>query len=148
METITYRDGYKYQLVEPYTIQTAIKPSQRVQALFLNLTTEGILHIGRGYAWDGASGPAIDTPDFMRGSLVHDAFYQMIRNGRLDPDERKVADGELYRICLEDGMSAVRAKAVYEAVRAFGGNYAGTEKPPLIAPRAATSNDDDGFQED
>jgi hypothetical protein len=30
------------------------------------------LNILEEYCWDGASGPAIDTQNFMRGSLLHD----------------------------------------------------------------------------
>ena len=64
----------------------------------------------------------------MRGSLVHDALYQLMRQGHLDPEEhREIADEELRRICQEDGMSAIRAWWVYQGVRLGGAKSAAQE---------------------
>ena len=82
----------------------------------------GLLYISRGYCWDGASGPAIDTMSFARASLVHDALYQLIAAGHVPKKPWKAhADRELYDICREDGMGWLRAKWVYLAVKFFGG---------------------------
>ena len=62
-----------------------------------------------GYGRDGPSGPTLDTRDFIRGSLVHDALYQLMREGLLD-----------HSIHREDGMTALRAWWVYQGVRLFG----------------------------
>lgn len=113
---------YKYQLTEPYYHRTQITGYEDGN-LFLEINQHGVLLIQPGYAWDGASGPAIDTPNFMRGSLVHDALYQLIHIGALPAAYRKAADEELRRVVLEDGMSWLRAQWVYLAVRAFGGLY-------------------------
>jgi hypothetical protein len=43
----------------------------------------------KGYAWNGPSGPTLDTRNFMRGSLVHDALYQLMREGRMDNGLRR-----------------------------------------------------------
>jgi hypothetical protein len=118
--SIKYREGYKYQLAEPYVIDIAIKPDAHVSNDFLILSPEGVLIINKGYAWDGPSGPTIDTDNFMRGSLVHDALYQLMREGLIDLGWRETADRELQRICKEDGMSSIRAWWVYRGVR-FGG---------------------------
>ena len=75
--------------------------------------------IYKGYAWDGPSGPTIDTKDFMRPSLVHDAFYQLMREGKLGQECRKDADELLKIMCIKDGMPAPRAWYVYRAVRRF-----------------------------
>ncbi len=57
----------------------------------------------------------------MRGSLVHDALYQLMRERHLDHRvHRKPADKVFRDICLADGMSPVRAAVVYRAVRAAG----------------------------
>ena len=71
----------------------------------------------------------------MRGSLVHDALYQLMREGLLDLGWRETADQELRRVCLEDGMSAIRAWWVYKAVR-FGGESSAVWREPnvLVAP--------------
>ncbi len=78
------------------------------------------LTIKRGYAWDGPSGPAIDTKTFMRGSLGHDGLYQLCRMRILDPVViRPIADQCLHDWCREDGMWAIRAGWVKLAVKTF-----------------------------
>ena len=134
---IKYRDGYKYQLSEDYWILTAIKPEADIITNHISLNRSGALYICAGYAWDGPSGPAIDTKNFMRGSLIHDALYQLMRLGRLDSDRwRKTADEELVRACKEDGMSSIRAWWVYQGVRFGGGPSSRPEgsRPVLTAP--------------
>lgn len=82
---------------------------------------EGCLYITRGYAWDGASGPAIDTTSIIRASLVHDVLYQMIAHGALPIDPwKKIADLEFHAIMEEDGVGWLRRNYAYWAVRAFG----------------------------
>jgi hypothetical protein len=137
MECILYKGGYKYQLKDDYVTETGIVPSTPVQTLYIGLTLEGRITIKAGYAWDGPSGPTIDTLDFMRGSLVHDALYQLIREGHLEEAKhREPADRLLQKICIEDGMSALRAWWVYQGVRLGGGPAAdpANEKPMVWAP--------------
>ncbi|MFA5276680.1 MAG: hypothetical protein WC417_07305 [Candidatus Omnitrophota bacterium] len=127
--------GWKYQLLDDYIIPVGIKPVINVDTQFLKLNRAGVLIIKRFYAWDGPSGPTIDTPDFMRGSLVHDGLYQLMRVGVLSPKlYRKRADQLLHDICIQDGMCRFRAWYVYWAVRLFAGISArpGTEKPLKI----------------
>ena len=119
-DCIRYRAGYKYQLVNDYSVQIAILPANPIDTELFSLTTDGWLTIRHGYAYDGPSGPTIDTPDFMRGSLVHDVLYQMIREGYLEKNWRDDADRELRKICIEDGMSETRAAAVFYGVRIGG----------------------------
>ena len=134
---IYYRAGYKYQLVEDYTVVLPeLAPALPIKAGFLAFDIEGVLTIRRGYAWDGPSGPAIDTPNFMRGSLVHDALYQLIRERHLGALARAPADHALRRLCREDGMSAARAWWVFQGVRFGAGPSAdpANDKPVLTAP--------------
>jgi hypothetical protein len=122
---IRYTDGYKFQLEEPYQHATGMTPAPGAPGnRFVGMSPDGLLTIAAGYAWDGASGPAIDTPSFMRGSLVHDALYQLIRIGALTKDaHRQRADEVLRETVLQDGMLPIRAWWVYHAVRTFGGHY-------------------------
>ena len=121
-DKIQYRSGYKYQLVEEYSLTVSVTPDDAVKVdEFIDLSTEGVLVIKKGYAWDGPSGPTIDTKNFMRGSLVHDALYQLMREGQLPASRREDADKVLRKICRADGMSAFRAWYVYHSVRTFGG---------------------------
>ena len=119
---ISYKGGYKYQLRETYTVFISIKPPMPILTQYIDLYTNGRLVIKEGYAWDGPSGPTIDTQTFMRGSLVHDALYQLMREDYLSPiTYRKEADKILKKLCLEDGMWSIRAWWVYWGVRFFGG---------------------------
>jgi hypothetical protein len=135
MEKACYRKirRYKYQLMEPYQLKTGIKGYQ-VDTPYLKLAEDGLLEISKGYAWDGPSGPTIDTLNFMRGSLVHDALYQLIRIQGIPPAYKEYADLLLKKNCLEDGMSKFRASYVFHAVRLFGGPSAkpGSDKPDRI----------------
>jgi len=117
---IKYKKGYKYQLVDDAIFITNCYPKKEVVTEFLHLSIKGELTIKSGYAWDGPSGVSIDTKDFMRGSLVHDALYQLLRTGLVNHNTKRNADNKLKEVCLEDGMWTMRAWWVYEAVDTFG----------------------------
>jgi hypothetical protein len=136
-DRIKYRSGYKYVLVEDYATQLAfVRPARDIETEYIVLSRSGLLWVRHGYAWNGASGPTVDTRDSMRGSLVHDALYQLIREGLLEPEQRRNADRELREICVEDGMPEVRAGYWFAAVRCFGTGAAsaGGGAPVLTAP--------------
>ena len=138
MLKIVYKGGYKYQLFETYEVPVSIHPQEHLAIdKFLELLTNGTLRIYKGYAWDGASGPAMDTKTIMRGALIHDALYQLMRTGKLAQKWRKQADKDLFRVCLQDGMWRIRAYWVYRAVRIFAKKaaMAGMEKRVETAPR-------------
>jgi hypothetical protein len=68
----------------------------------------------------------------MRGSLVHDALYQLMRERHLDIDiHRTAADLLLQQICKKDGMTSIRTWWVYQGVRIGGGP---SEDPALANP--------------
>jgi hypothetical protein len=142
MKPITYHGGYKYQLKETYTIIIGIKPAAPIETDYIRLDTGGNLIIKKGYAWDGPSGPSIDTPTFMRASLVHDALYQLMREKHLDcKKHRKAADRVLHKVCIEDGMSPSFAWLVYERARLFGNPAAdpADKRPVIRAPEFRTA---------
>ena len=122
-------EGYKYDLVERVVTQTVFSGPAIINP-YICLFQDGELVIEEHYAWDGPSGPTIDTKNFMRGSLVHDALYQLMREGLLDRKYRKYADQLLRKICLEDGMSKFRAWYVYHAVRLFAKQSSMPRKNP------------------
>ena len=114
------RKKYKYRLYNRFFYQVDIIGVKMSQSSFLTLTN-GCLDIRKGYTWDGATDPAIDTANFMKASLVHDALYQLIREGVIDRDERNKCDKILQTICIQEGMSKIRAWFVYQGVKRFGG---------------------------
>ena len=133
---IRYMKGYKYQTVCDYTVATGLTLPKSFVTRWVILSENGILTIRSGYAWDGPSGPTFDTLTFMRGSLIHDALYQLMRMGRLSQEYRGAVDRLLQRICIEDGMCQIRAWWVYQGVRFGAGPAAklGTEHEPVEAP--------------
>lgn len=139
MKCISYKKGYKYQLTADYETHIHIKPSEFIDTEYLSLTPEGKFTIKKGYAWDGPSGPTVDTLNFMRGSLVHDALYQLMREQHLDNDiHRVLADRLLQKMCKEDGMFSIRAWWVYQGVRLCGGPAAdpANKKSVITAPQS------------
>lgn len=133
---IRYKSGYKYQLHETYKIQVDIKLGYHVTSEYINLDDIGGLTIYKGYAWDGASGPTIDTKSSMRGALVHDALYQLMRLGLLPESYRDKADSIAEEIWHEDGMLCIRHNWWDKMLHIFGKGSAkkGTERPVLTAP--------------
>ena len=133
---IYWHPVYKYQLEAPFIYiwrHVYALPSRLVQVandgqVWAVLYSDPVmpdvlmLRIATGYCWDGASGPAIDTPDAMRGSLVHDCHQQFISSGVLPYRPwKRLGDAELRQVLIEDDMPAWRAWAWWFAVRAFGG---------------------------
>jgi len=106
---IKYYDGYKYQLAADYTLLVPIDAEKDGDTGLIRLTTYGELTIRKGYAWDGPSGPTFDSACGMRGSLIHDALYQLMREEKIGMHNRPAADELVYRILLEDGMWKWRA---------------------------------------
>jgi hypothetical protein len=114
------RRRYKYTLFDDYRHETGITPPHAITTRFIDLDMSGLLTVKKNYAWDGASGPVFDTKRIMRGSLVHDALYQLMREKHLPQKARENADWLLREICLEDGMPEFNADLVYLAVDLFG----------------------------
>lgn len=116
--SIAYQQGFKYQLEKSYAVETGIT-GWEIEHAYLKLCEDGRLYVDAGYAWDGPSGPTFDTSNFMRGSLVHDALYQLMREEKLPRSLRDTADQLLRKLCREDGMSWLRAWWVYQGVKWF-----------------------------
>lgn len=111
-----YRDGYKYQLAEEFVILTPIV-GVMFEHEFFKMFDNGILVIRKGYAWDGASGPTIDTASSMTPSLVHDVLCQAMRLKLLSYEEWQDTVNEFfYEMCLDKGMWKWRAKYWWWAV--------------------------------
>ena len=146
---IEYRAGYKYQETKTYSILVDIHPPEDIISDFLRLSKKGTLRIIKGYAWDGPSGPTRDSKWNMRASLVHDALYQLIREGKIDVFYREYIDKLFYQILLEVGKKLCKTKGFwfkrtyktrawlyYKGVKKAGARFAkpGNTKPILTAP--------------
>jgi hypothetical protein len=112
------RKPYKYKLHTDYYSNVGIVGLKKTQCEYLDLS-DGTLIIKKGYTWDGASG-AVDTKNIMTGALIHDALYQLIREGVIGIKDKDKCDKILQTICESEGMSKFRAWLVYKAVKRFG----------------------------
>ena len=134
-DKIHYRRGYKYQLRREWRVQTSVVDCSAKISSYVELWPDGVLIVRAGYAWDGASGPTIDSRSSMRGSLAHDALYQLMREGLIPGSWRGEADRLLYDLCVSDGMWPARARLWLWAVRNFGGpSAARMESRDSVAP--------------
>ena len=132
-----YTTDYKYRTSESIAVLLPLLPEKELcsDAKMISMLREGLLFISAGYSSDGPSGPTIDTKSFMLGAFVHDALYEMLRQGKFDSvevkdhkgnilsheDIRKISDMALRDICLIKKMWPFRAKyIVYPAVRKGG----------------------------
>lgn len=137
---LSYKNRYKYQVSFDYehTLPDYFpRVPKEIETDYLWICPDRVLVVKKGYAWDGPSGPTWDTPAFMRGSLVHDALYQLMRLAYLKKTTyRPLADRVLKEICIEDGMWPLRAGYIYYAVRWFAGSAAtkGMEKGVVTTP--------------
>ena len=93
MKVIKYKSGYKYQTALQHKTMISIT-GHDAESEFVSLSPEGLLLIRSGYAWDGPTGYVLHTyrQRMMRGSLYHDALYQLMREGVLGRDHRQDAD--------------------------------------------------------
>jgi hypothetical protein len=142
---IRYADGYKYQLRAAYASvfpELADQDRQSIVTDWIELDPDGTMRIFAGYAWDGASGPTYDSKSSMRPSLGHDASYQLIRMGLLDPKWREAADRAFRRQCGEDGKWSIRAQLWYQAVRLFAkpATDPASQSPDQCAPEACNGH--------
>lgn len=130
-----YRAGYKYQLVEDEQFITGIY-GKHIKTDFIELFADGTLVGRKGYAWDGPSGPTVDTKNSMRAALAHDIGYQLMREGLLSLDYKAYFDGLFYMILRADGMSCLRAWIWYNAVWNFAksSTLPENDRPVLEAP--------------
>lgn len=121
--TIYYKEGFKYQLSRVHSFTLPKRFKGIVWADDFLCVDGGIVYVRKGYAWDGPSGPAIDTENFMQGSLRHDVKYQLMRLKVLPQSFRAEADTQLVEDCRNDGMCYVRQKWVYVGVK-YGAAFA------------------------
>ena len=120
-----YRASVKYiatrTMVFQLNMATAHALQHDVRRGGVELTQNGRLTIQKGFACDGPSGPAIDTPNAMRAAFIHDALYYLSRQGLLpdSPAVRYEADVELHHTARSVGMTRLRGFGFFYGVRIF-----------------------------
>ena len=144
MKVIKYKSGYKYQTALQHKTMISIT-GHDAESEFVSLSPEGLLLIRSGYAWDGPTGYVLHTyrQRMMRGSLYHDALYQLMREGVLGRDHRQDADDVFLTTILEDKTPATLAHTAYRLIRMFGNKFTSPTQRKTIhcAPRAMKHED-------
>lgn len=138
-DQIEYSEGFKYQLRKTcvITIPALRMYAGLVSTRFITIGKGGRVVIKVGYAWDGASGPTIDTLSSMRCSLVHDVLYQLMRMGMIHENFRGMADELLCEIGQKDKMWVWRVHAWHKILEWAGKSSAtkGNVKKIIKAPK-------------
>ena len=110
---------YKYVLFDNFQIQLAhTRVPDTISTEHFTLMPDGMVYGNKGYAWDGPSGPTIDTAAALIASIPHDILYQCHRMGY--PINRKDADEDYRDILLGHGVSQIRALIHYRVLRRVG----------------------------
>jgi len=132
--------GYKYRVASRFHIDLPWLRGVEFDSEWINVDPiAGRLTAKPGYCWDGASGPTVDTPSSIRGSLWHDIGYQLIRMGVIQKHPFKELFDDLLRdTCIDAGMYEWRADLWHEGVLLIGEEWglAGNDRHGeiLIAP--------------
>jgi len=119
---LAYSKGFKYQVRE-YDFEVFVGDwgqTDDIDTKWIKLTIDGWLTIRVGYAWDGCSGPTIDSRKSMRGGAIHDAGYELIRKRFLPAKSKGPVDNTLHGYLLADNMWQFRADYYYWGVDRFG----------------------------
>ena len=124
-----------YQLAKPYRFKTRCRPTQVVSIPFVTLEPDGQCVLDTGFAFDGASGPVIQTKSILRCAAEHDAKYRLMREGLLDAKiNQPIADSEFREGLIMDGVFSIRAETFYIAVHEFGKKSTSGGNPIEVAP--------------
>ena len=132
-----YKKGYKYQVAEEDCWMSNVTGLSAVGD-FYKICESGLIIARKGYAYDGPSGPTIDTKTFLRGALFHDIAFQATREGKIPRNKElfHAWNQMLIDICDNAGMWKIRQKWVLFGVDK--GSYWATDpkndNPILEAP--------------
>ncbi len=130
--------GYKYRLLEQFQWYSEFLKDESFEAPFFQCD-KGHCTAFKGYAWDGVSGPAVDTKKTKIPGLKHDISYQAIRLGLIDKKYKSDIDKQFHDDLERGKVSRFIADIYYRGVRWFGsmwglvrGKYEGKR---LYAPK-------------
>ncbi len=114
---ISYHKGkFKYQLANDYVMNIGFSQASGLKTEFVELAADGKLTVKSGFAWDGVTGLAFDTRNFMRASLVHDALFLLLRHTGENLALHERADDLFLNIAKKDGVNAFRARLHYTSL--------------------------------
>lgn len=119
---------YKYYLEETVSVQTSVRPAQSaIVPGYIFLGVDGKMIIYRRYAWDGITNGVNFKSNRVPG-LVHDATYQLIREGLIDLSLKAQSDKDLRDMMIAEGSWKFVANFFYFCVSKFGNAFATKRK--------------------
>jgi len=141
-----YKVHYKYTNADIEVYALGVSFPEDIQTKNVYLSKTGRMEIAKWYDSDGPSGLTIDTKTFIWAAFPHDVIYELIRQGRLPPEYRKVADQLLRKMLLEgrpenylgNGLPALKPMTrfrvwyVYHGLRLGGGPAASPKNKKVI----------------
>jgi len=104
-----YVDGFKYQSRNDMVYFTGIFPPKTIVTELIILRTDSWMWVGKYFAWDGCSGPTIDTNTNGRGGHAHDALAALMRGGYIPMGCRFASNKVIERLMIDDGAWECRA---------------------------------------
>jgi hypothetical protein len=134
LDPLKYRSGYKYQTLErirfnlPEEFLTHYADTPFIALWDCTMTLEA------GYAFDGASGPTFDPKCSMRAAALHDACYQLMREGSLPRTLKPLVDDLFHELLIADGMNRFRAWLWHRGVKKCGESATIQNRNILVAP--------------
>ena len=122
---LAYRKvGSCYQVEDRYEIRTELKLDRSGFSDRVRISSDGVLTIGEGYAWDGPSGPTFDRETTLRASCIHDALYHLIRRGQINFEYWRECDRVMGRVMKEDGAWKITRTTYMAGLRLANGRAA------------------------
>lgn len=119
---------YKYCVEENEVVKTRLRPCKSANIPgYLHLSIDGTLIISYRYAWDGITN-GVNLKCNRTAGLVHDALYQLMREGELDLSFKTQCDEELRDIMASNGAPQFLANFFFFMVQKFGNAFATKKK--------------------
>lgn len=123
---------YKYYLEETVSVQTSLRPVQSaIVPGYIFLGVDGKMIIYSRYAWDGITNGVNFKSNRIPG-LVHDATYQLIREGLIDLSLKAQSDKDLRDMMIAEGSWKWIANFFYFCVSKFGNAFATKQKKVYV----------------
>lgn len=100
-----------------HTTVTGYKAQINKEDFPCSITPDGVVSAYQNFHWDFGSGPAINTPQMVWASVVHDVICRMTNEGRIPWSAREKGD-KFFRLQLKQaGVHPLRRWWCYTAVK-------------------------------
>lgn len=131
MKQVKYTLAPKFVNAEDYSDIAPYKTDVLIQTSYGEFDVDGRYTIKKGYLYS-ANFPAINTKNSRRGAMIHDFFYDLIKDGYLARIYKQPVDQYFHQILLEDKMTPARAAYWLKAVQLGGDAALDAARPPVL----------------